>query len=441
MKASFLRQGSCCQCNSIDREPKVRAEATPERKVAFIFSRFPSIWQSYLSREILGLYHKGLPLLILSLKNKKKIRVQSEALEIENRVKILRPPQFSILHLLIANGYFAIREAKKYFRTLYTIGRKTGIANIMTFLKNMIVFFYSAYFAWALRKENVKHIHASHGNSPALAAFVISDLTGIPFSFSGHANDIYSVDRLLKEKVGRAKFVIACTVEALNYLRKSCSKKDEKLGFVNYHGIRLDKFHFKEERPLMPVKLLSVGRVEESKGYLNLVKAAQILKQKGISFSVTIIGDGPLIKQLKSEIISRGVEREFNLLGSLPHDEVVKYYYSANVFVLPAKAKYHRGIPNVLLEAMASGLPVITTGLPAVKNELIVHCENGMIVEENDAAGIVDSIEVIFQDVELRKKIVRSARASVEEKFEFDVNIERLYSIFMKMTAEDRGLS
>jgi len=404
----------------------------PLKKVAFIFSRFPSIWQTYLSREIDGLIKKGLPIVIFSLKNKKWEKVQSEALEIENKIRIIRGGYLFSLSVIISNLRYIFTNPIKYCQILFFIIKNSARGKKTTLLKNLIIFPMSVSFSYKMKEEKVCHIHATHASYPALIAYIISGLTGIPYSFTGHASDIYADITMLGNKIGKAKFIITCTDENIKYLRRSFPETKNKDIFLNYHGIRLDRFPYIDKRSFDQIRILSVGRIEESKGYHNLIEANRILKENGVNFKTVIIGDGPIKNKLIQMIIKYKLEDNIVITGVIPYDDVIKYYKSANIFVLVAINKYHYGIPNVLIEAMASGLPVITTRLPAVENELIKHGENGILVEENSPYEIAESIKYINRNANERERMILNARKTIEENFDFQNNINQLYSIFLQ---------
>lgn len=399
-------------------------------KVAFVFSRFPSIWQTFLSREVHGLIEKGLSIVIFSLKKKKWKRVQSEALDIENRVPVIRCGYFCSLKVALGNLFFIVTRPTKYLQTLIFAMKHSRKGRRITFVKNMVMLPKTIYFAYSALRQGVNHIHAQHATYPAFAACIISKLTDIPFSFSGHAGDIYGDSTMLAKKIEMSSFLITCAYENIRYLRSNFPAARNKRIILNYHGLDLERFRYIEKKQLNTLHILSVGRIEESKGYFDLIEAFQILKRDKIRFKATIIGDGPLMNQLTNRIEECRLGGDILLTGAIPYDEAIQWYGRATVFVLPAIKKYHRGIPNVLVESMASGLPVITTPLPAVKHELIVNDENGILIPERSPNEIVASIKYLAGNETLRKKIIRNARKTVEDKFNFTKNIDQLFSLF-----------
>ena len=410
-----------------------------ERKIAYLFSRFPSIWQTYLSREVAELVDRSIPILIISLKNKKWKHIQSEATKLEERVKILRCPYTSLGKIVVSNFMFFFRSPLKYLGILIEIIRFSIGGKMLSLLKNILIFPESVYFARQIVVEDVKHLHATHATYPTLTSFVISRLTGIPYSFAGHASDIHADTTMLGKKIEETKFIVTCAADNVDYLKKNFPESKLKPIYVNYHGISLKRFEYIEDRATNPIRILSVGRIEESKGYDDLVKACYILKNgirtkvKGVeSFKLKIVGDGPLMGKLKEIVQELGLQDYVILPGAIRYDDVIREYKKATIFALPAIAKYHYGIPNVLLEAMASGVPVITTPLAAVRSELIKDGVNGILVEEHSPELIVKAIDSILNDETKRRAMIRFARKKVEDQFDLKRNIDQLQQIFQE---------
>ena len=401
-----------------------------DKKIAFIFSRFPSISETYLSREINGLMKKGMPIIIFSLKNKKWEKIQSDALEIEQKIQVIRCGYLFSMRVVMSNIYFILTNPKKYFQALISVIKNSVKGGWITFIKNLILFPKSVYYAYKIKKENITHIHAMHATYPTLTAYIIKILTKIPYSFAGHATDIYADTTMLGEKIKGSSFMITCTGENVKYLSKCFRETVNKDIFLSYHGIKLDIFQFIEKRDFSNLKILSVGRIEKLKGHIYLIEACRLLKQCNNNFQTIIIGQGSLMNQIKDKIKKYGLEDNVIITGALPYDEVIEYYRNSNIFVLPAIRKYQFGIPNVLIEAMATGLPVITTRLSVVENELIVDKTNGILVNEKSPQEIIEAIKYLSCNTVARKEIIFNARKTVEDKFDFNKNIEKLYNIF-----------
>jgi len=196
---------------------------------------------------------------------------------------------------------------------------------------------------------------------------------------------------------------------------------------VVYNGLDLESFPLRKpglEEPL----LLGVGRLVEKKGFGNLISACQLLKKRGAKFSCEIVGTGTLSDRLKDQIRNGDVGDRVRLLGPLPQQILRHHYERARVFVLPCvpAADGDRDIlPNVLKEAMAVGVPVVTTRLEGI-DELVEDGVNGLLVEPGDANALTAKLELLLADSELRQRLAVNARKLIEERFDRRDNFGRL---------------
>jgi glycosyltransferase involved in cell wall biosynthesis len=270
----------------------------------------------------------------------------------------------------------------------------------------------------------------------------VSRLTGIPYSFTAHAKDIYHQEvnlDSLRSKIRSARFVV--TVSAFNraYLKSLMSDWPDAPGDVRrlYNGIDLAAF-----RPDPAVQreaglILSVGRLVEKKGLDDLVRACGLLRDRGLPFRCEIIGKGPLKDELNHLIADLHLENRVQLVGAMPQDEVVQAYRRAAIFALPciiAQDGNRDGLPTVLLEAMATGLPVVSTDVTGVPE--IVDAEvNGLIVPQSDPTALADALARLLQNPELREQLALAARRKVEQAFDVRANVAVLHRWFAEPVA------
>lgn len=329
-----------------------------------------------------------------------------------------------------ANLRFIFSKPKVYFSTLLYIVRQ-NITNFLVLVKTLAVFPKAVRYARMIHNQGVHHIHSHWATIPTTVAVIISRLTDLPFSFTAHAIDIYQDQTMLEEKVKQSTFIVTCTQDNKRFLEHLCRNVCRDKIHVNYHGVDLRTLF----EPLSPdgdspYLILSVGRIEESKGFKYLLEACHILRQKQVQFRCLIIGDGPLRKKIQY-LIQKLNLHDVQLTGALAFEEVLSYYKKATVFVLPAVSELHWGIPNVIIEAMAMGVPVVTTPLPAMP-EIIENERTGLLVREKDPVAIAGAIENLFISSELRAAIRSNARKKVEKDFDVRKNAEALIEIFEK---------
>jgi glycosyltransferase involved in cell wall biosynthesis len=267
-------------------------------------------------------------------------------------------------------------------------------------------------------------------------------LVGIPYTLTAHAKDIYitAPDRLLP-KVEQAQAVVTCTEYNRRYLIEHFGPAlDGKLHCI-HHGLDPSQFKFRwppasdSEVPL----ILCVARMVEKKGLGDLLVAADILRRRGGRFRVEIIGGGPLRQALETQVEQLGLNDRVKLLGSRTHETVCQAYERASIFALPCRVAENGdrdGIPNVLLEAMASGVPVVATPVSGIP-ELIEAEQDGLLVPSNSPAMLADALDRLLTQSELRARLARAARTKVEAYFSIDRSSARLLALFQHDTADE----
>jgi glycosyltransferase involved in cell wall biosynthesis len=240
---------------------------------------------------------------------------------------------------------------------------------------------------------------------------------------------------MLEEKLSNAKFIVTCTKHNKQYLTATYQNIDQKKIFVNYHGKDLSIIKRKIAAPDHTINILSVGRLTESKGYDYLIEALNKFKTKDkINFNCYIVGDGPQKKWINEKIKKNKLEKMIKLTGALTHAEVLKYYEKSHIFTLsmvanPKNGYPHRGIPNVLAEAMAMEIPVITTSLPAI-DELVKNGYNGILVPEKDSDSLYKAIRNLALSKDLRGKFGKNGRNTVKKMYDVKSTIKDLIDIF-----------
>ena len=414
------------------------------KKVAFILSQFPEQYETFLLREIVELKKTDISLYIFSLKKCRDKIIHPEARH------FLKETQYSnfifSVDLMLANIYFLLRNPTKYIKILFYIISK-NIASFDFFIKSLILFPISVYYALLIKKKQIDIVHGYWATFPATSAFIISRLIDIPFSFTGHAHDIYVNTTMLIEKMQVASFIATCTahnkVYLLDFASRYLSKNEldtlKKKTYTNYHGIEVDRFKTipaKFNPAKKKIRILSVGSLLPCKGFDILIDTcARIKKRNTFPFECVIVGGGPLMRELKAQIMDLGVEQEITITGNLPQDKVIPYYRKADIFALPIRLEIHWGIPNVVIEAAAAHTVVVTGALPSIP-ELIINDVSGFIIPEEDPEILAEKIELLGKDPELRKKLADNAYSIILEKFNRTKNAQQLALLFKKYTQQ-----
>lgn len=401
-------------------------------RLGMLLKGYPRISESFISTEILLLESLGLPINIYSLRRPR------ESFTHDHVKKILAPvsylPEYVLPHWQIifrANARLHRRIGPHYQRCFRGAVKRALERRKPATLRHFLQAGYLS--AEVLCDPSIRHLHAHFCHTPASVALFASELTGIPFSFTAHAKDIYTSEPdQLSRKIERARFVVTCTgynAEYLKNLAPDCSTPIHTI----YHGIDLDLFKFSPAPPpAPPYRILSVGRLVLKKGYDDLLRALKLLESDGIDFRFIHIGSGEMEGSIRQMVGELGLTDRVELLGTLPHNQVIEYYRNSHCFALACKVASNGdrdGIPNVLVEAMATGLPVVTTRVSAIP-ELVNDGQTGTLVQPNDSEGLMHAMEqVLTRHAELGPQLKR-ARQEVEENFDNRRCISRLYALF-----------
>jgi glycosyltransferase involved in cell wall biosynthesis len=253
---------------------------------------------------------------------------------------------------------------------------------------------------------------------------------GPPFSFTAHAKDLYTtLPRNLAIRANAARFVLTCTDFNGRFLRELLPDVSTPIQVI-HHGADLRRFNSSGRKP-KPGLILSVGRLVPKKGYPLLIQGLQLVEQAGLEFRCEIYGGGPMREELDSMVRARGLASRISFHGARPQDELVRAYARASLFVLAPVVVPdgdRDGIPNVLVEAMASGVPVVSTRISGIP-ELIEDGANGLLVEPGDAAALAEAIKRLLIHPQLASRLASAGRLTVQRDFDLAVNSRRVANV------------
>lgn len=406
-------------------------ESTPA--VGYVVSTWPRLSQTFVLNEILALERRGLSLRIFSTKAPRAEPVNAKASQVRAPVTYLnfQDRRWAVLR---ANLRMARGLPGRYFRTFMR-----ALGNGRPVLGR---FFQAGYLADLVRREPVAHLHAHFTTAPTQVAMFTHELLGIPYSFTAHARDIYAdtTSKLLRAEMEHADAVVTVSEYNKKYLLEIKPDLNGKLKLIDY-GLDLSEFKFRSpDSASKPPIILSVARLVEKKGLADLVTAAAILRRRGHYFRVEIIGDGELRDNLKQRVKELQLKECVTLLGAQPHENVRLAYGRASMFVLPcvvAGDGDRDGLPNVLLEAMASGLPVVSTPVVGIP-ELIDPEIDGLLCPPNDPTALAKAMERLLTDPKLGARLAHAARLKIEERFSIDSSAKRLVDLFNPAEAREQ---
>jgi glycosyltransferase involved in cell wall biosynthesis len=405
--------------------------------IGYIVSAWPRLSETFILNEVMGLERLGIALRIYSLKDPGPGLVHTKVGEVWARVICLadarhwRSAVRPSLRLLT-------KHPVRYFRTLLQAVRFRHSAGRRRFYQAVCL-------ADRLAREPVAHLHAHFANAPALVAMFVHELTGLPYTFTAHAKDIYvkTPPELLRAEIERAQAVVTCTEYNRRFLCEQFGPRCRAKLHRIYHGLDLSEFPLRAPRPgseEAPL-ILSVARLVEKKGLRDLLAASDLLRRRGRCFRVEIIGDGPLQAALESQAAELQLQDWVRLLGAQSHEMVRRAYARASVFALPcvvAEDGDRDGIPNVLLEAMASGVPVVSTPVSGIP-EVIESEREGLLVPPHNPEELAGALERLLSDAALCQRLTHAARGKIEGSFAVEQNCRRLLEVFGQARPEVEG--
>jgi colanic acid/amylovoran biosynthesis glycosyltransferase len=403
----------------------------PKPRLAYVIGTYPVPTTTFVDREIEALRRLGAHVRVISIRRPSPIGLSETQRRLRSEVRYVLPvPSRDVVR---SHVRFLRSMPGTYLRTLvYVLSRPHP--SFRSRAKTLLHFGTGVHVAGLIRElPPIDHLHAHFVDRAALVALVAGRLLGRSFSATAHANDIYVHPVLLHEKIASAKFIATCTRHNSEYLRSAVNGASGGKVRCVYHGLDLRDYPpsraSRRSRPL----LLAVGQLKPKKGLHHLVEACRILAQRGSSFECEIVGEGPLRRELAARIAELDLRSRVRLLGALPHEVVVDRYREAAIFVLPCVTGPdgdRDGIPNVILEAMATGVPVVSTrhsGIP----EAVEDGRTGLLVPPGDPEELADAIERLLEDGTLRERLGSRGRERVEEVFDIDVNAKALLAEVM----------
>jgi glycosyltransferase involved in cell wall biosynthesis len=416
-----------------------------KRQIGYLLRSYPRLSQTFILNEILALEKVGISIQIFALTDPHEKVVQKQVNQVQAPVHYLDedPGPRPLMNLLNENARVARLYLKGYLRSLVYIAAHAGIDKGYTASNRWECFLQAVHLINLLilneqsTGKKIDHLHAHFAHDPTLIAYVVHCITGIPFTFTAHARDLFQVpEKPLIDRIAQARAVITCCQANLEYLEQIAPSQQSKFSLV-YHGVNLEDF---EQNPNVGTSsspdsplILSVGRLVEKKGFQDLLQALLMVKMSGQRFRCAIYGDGPLGQPLREWIEEHNMTGEIILKGDITQQELISVYQNASLFILtPVQTEDgdRDGIPNVLLEAMAVGLPVITTAVSGIP-ELVENNQNGLLYQPHDVDGISSGIIELLGNADKRWQLGSAASKKVREQFDVAEAAKRLTALFV----------
>lgn len=404
------------------------------RAVAVLLSRFPAVTETFILREVAEMERQGQPVLLVPLIRDEPDVVHAQAAPWAERA--LYTP-FVSPEILAANLRALRRSPKAYLSALVLVLSRTWTSWNL-FLRSVALFPKSVYLAERLTSEGIRHVHAHFATHPATMALVISRLSGISFSITAHAHDIFVRRHLLREKIREARFVRVISDFNRRYLIDRYPDEAGGKLVVIHVGVPVEKYadlrredtaaESAESPEHEPFRILCVAALRTYKGHPVLVEACGILARAGIPFLCDVVGEGPDRHALEERIRESHLEDRIRLLGARPEEDVTARLGRSDLFVLPsviAEDGQMEGIPVALMEAMAAGLPVVASRLSGIP-ELVEEGVNGLLVPPGDAQSLAEAIVSLTEDPVGARAMGEAARRKVGRHFDLRRSVAAL---------------
>jgi glycosyltransferase involved in cell wall biosynthesis len=380
-------------------------------RIAYVVGRFPSPSETFIAREIAALEARGVQVEVFPLWPSGTGAPSAHPVQRVGRwglrEQFLHPWKHTRWQFRFQYAFW--REGRGALQATWHEGRMLAMGHRM-------------------RKLGVDWVHAHFGNVVSTAGWRAADVAGVPFSFSVHARDVFVEAQFLREKARAARRILACNSAAGTRAREQADVQDAAKVALVPHGLPLDAYPFREHPASGAPLILAVGRLVEKKGFVHLLRALARLRPRRGGVRAWLVGDGPERERLVRERGALGLGDVVEWKGWLSEAEVRAAYEHAAVLVAPsivARDGDMDGLPNVVVEAAAMGVPLVTTDVGGL-GDLVRDGETGLIARPADADDLAEKIHTVLDEPAVALARARAARAEVEARFDLTACAARL---------------
>ena len=347
--------------------------------------------------------------------------------EIE-RTRYVRP--LGLGRIIVANVRAALgRRAGRWWPSVLDLVWSAG-PNVIEMAKTKLHFFEAVAWGEQLEREGCRLVHVQFADTAATYACTVHRVFGIPYTVAVHAHDIFMrrfPRALSRRRIGEARAIRVISEFNRRWLHENLGLDPERCEVIRC-GVDPAAFTATGPSNAEPPLLLAVGRLVDYKGFRFLLHACHTLVERGLDFRCRIIGNGPEEAALQRQIEALGLHDIVELAGVVPHGEMVNEFARAAVFVLPCcegAGGEMDGIPVAMMEAMARGLPVVSTRLTGIP-ELVHEGENGLLAAPEDPDGLAGALANLLIDGGLGKRLGECARRTVVAEYDLAANTAML---------------
>ena len=404
-------------------------------KIAYMMSRFPKITETFVLFEMREIERQGHQVEVYPLQREHTAVIHPEA---ETYIERAFFTPWISLHITVAHLFFLLKTPDIYFKTLLKL-LKANWGSKRYFVGAVLFFPKVVYMARLMQKRRVDHLHAHFASHPAMAAWVIHQLTAIPYSFTAHGSDLHRDQHMLQEKVADAKAVVAISRYNRQMILDICGSRYEASVHLVHCGVDPQEFKSREyptpfETGNGPFRFACIGTLHEVKGQRHLLEACCKLKKEGIDFQCHLVGDGP-DQQMLGELVSQTELGQYvRFEGRKTSREIQDLLQQTDVLVapsVPTKCGRREGIPVVLMEAMCSGVSVIASDLSGIP-EIVINEHTGLLTPPGDSNAVAQALLRMYYDQPLRQRLAESGQKKVLDEFNLPVNVRSLVNLLMQ---------
>lgn len=399
------------------------------RRAVYVVSQFPCLSETFIVREISALVEQGVDVRIVSLKPAGGDPLPSGSASLLGRARYSQPLQHSLASVAKAARLNPGAVLRVVLAILGDGWRRPTVA-----LKGLVALYRGLEHAPWLLQFDPQIIHAHWATYPTTVAWALGGVLRRPFGFTCHAHDIFVERQMLARKIQEAALAVTISRFNVDWLcAHATPAAADKLKIIHC-GVDLARTSWQPGGRDVGT-ILAVGRLDAIKGFDTLFQSLALLQQRDVEFNCELIGSGPLDADLRQLAATLGIAACIHFSGAQPQDVVRDRMGTATIFVLPSQvaADGNRdGIPVALMEAMASGCPVVSTSVSGIP-ELIEDQRHGVLVPQRDPSALADAMQALLADAEMRRRLAVEARLRVEKRFDARRETARLHGLMAEV--------
>ena len=406
--------------------------------LGFLVKTYPKISETFVLQEILAIQKEPYDVTIFSMQYPTDDQFHKAFDTVTAEINYLTPNHWK--HRLSIKSHLKMISLsfRPYLSTLFfALKHREG--------RPFEQFCQAVYLTGLVQEQGIQHLHVHFASEPTGLAELTSRLCKVTYSISAHAKDIYlQSPSSLARKISNAQFLVTCTEYNRRYLNSINTSSTPV--YRIYHGIDATRImnesnsnntHHHSDH----VRIFSVGRLQEKKGFPTLIAACRLLKQAGYSFRCDIVGYGPYMGRLRALIDQYHLSDSVSLWGKMTHERVVEFYRQADIFALPCQVTNEGdrdGIPNVLMEAMTFAIPVVSTNISGIP-EIIENNKTGLIIDAKNDQALFAALQQLIDNPELRYQMGKAGKHLVTTRFDAEQHIVQLKA-FLTQSLQNNSL-